>query len=191
MPQDLQAIFPHFIDKRQKATGGLLLTAAEGRAVQAIPALAGRPAPVSRARPKLRELLAVCLRDCPSLHAGLAIRRRDTTTRPSHRSSGRERKGHPSQCTGRPMPLADPKSHKIGSAPNASEPSALPIGRMVGVRVPVASPTTGRRVPARPIAIPHLHKAGRRTRTAWPRIPSRLTSVRHDRAAQSEHSGQG
>jgi hypothetical protein len=26
VPQDLQAIFSHFIDKRQKATGGLLLT---------------------------------------------------------------------------------------------------------------------------------------------------------------------
>src|SRR5215471_5178948 len=132
MPQDLQAIFSHFIDKRQKATGGLLLTAAEGRAVQAIPALAGRPAPVSRARPKLREILAVCLRDCPSLHAGLAIRRRDTTTRPSHRSSGRERRGLPIQCRGRPTLQADPTNHNNRSAPNAREPNAPPTGRKGG-----------------------------------------------------------
>jgi len=66
--------------------------------------------------------------DYPSLRAGLAILRKDTRARPSRHSSGMERRGHPIQCMGRPMPLVDPTSHHDRSASNVSEPSPRPIG---------------------------------------------------------------
>ena len=104
------------------------------------------------------------VRGCPSPRKALAILRRDTTARPSHRSCGRERRGLPKQCRGRPTLQANPTNHNNRSVPNAGEPNPRPLLRMTGVRVPATDHTTGRRVPARTLAIPDLHKVGRRTR---------------------------
>ena len=92
------------------------------------------------------------LRDCPSLRAGLAILRRDTIARPNHRSSGRERRARPIQCTGRPMRSADPKSHKNGSVSNVGDPDPRPTGsndRSSGASSPAGTASGGPLLPPR------------------------------------------